>query len=145
MKETAKSSPLPHIFSDIVVDKCNLTKLVERIKEHKNNCGTNNVESPLWLPYSKLNKVAASITKAVASKFATPPMQSFIHVIMKRDTLLKLYINNFIKVIAKPSNNEQMFILSKLQNFLNKVVGKISIQSFINRYTKQSIQLLPAY
>jgi len=137
LKETAKSSPLPHIFSDIVVDKSNLTKHCEQMEAYYAES-----ESRALIESKKLNIIAASIAKVVTFE---RPMKSFIHTIMKRDTLLKLYINTFIKVIAKSSINEQMFILSKLQNFLNKVVGKISIQSFINRYTKQSIQLLPAY
>jgi len=140
LKETAESSPLPHIFSDIVVDKSNLTNPYEQMDAHYAESGPHVLRE-----YRKLNIIAATIAKVVTSKLATSPLQSFIHTIMKKDALLKLYINNFIKVIAKPSIDEQMFILSKLQNFLNKVVGKISIQSFINRDTKQSIQLLPAY
>jgi len=143
LKETPNSSVAHHIFSDIVVDKCNSSTLYERLEENKHK--TNEVKTPLWLKYKKLNKVSASIAKAVTSELATSPMQSFIHTIMKRDALVKLYINNFIKVLIKQSIDVQTFILSKLRNFLKKVVGKIFIQTFTNRFTRQSIQLLPAY
>jgi len=143
LKETPNSSVAHHIFSDIVVEKCNLSTLYERLEENKHK--TNEVKTPLWLKYKKLNKVSASLAKAVTSELAKSPMQSFIHTAMKRDALLKLYINKFIKVMTKQSIDVQTFILSKLRNFLKKVVGKIFIQTFTNRFTRQSIQLLPAY
>jgi len=136
LKEKAKSSPLPHIFSDIVVDDPLESELAKKMRAY---------QAELQMTPWQRNKIQAAIEKACAPQTKTSRLLSCIHTIMKRDALLKLYINNFIKVIAKPSIDEQMFILSKLQNFLNKVVGKISIQAFINRYTKQSIQLLPAY
>jgi hypothetical protein len=140
LKETAKSSSLPYIISDIVVNESYLIKHYEVMEAHY---------SELMLPALQesrnLNALAIAITVFLGPKYTTPPIQSFIHVIIKRDALLKLYINNFIKVITKQSIDVQTFILSKLRNFLKKVVGKIFIQTFTNRFTRQSIQLLPAY
>jgi hypothetical protein len=139
LKETTQNIPASHIFKDIVVEKCNLTKNYDLLRAYYAEIGLS-----VKMISKKRSKLAVSISKAIASDSEVFSIQRFVHFIMKRNTLSKLYICNFIKIIIKQCSEKQMFILSQLRNFLIKVVGRIFIQTFTSRFTRQSIQLLPA-
>ena len=97
-----------------------------------------------WLKRQELNKVSFAVTSSITQHITLHPLQNFIHTVMKKDTLLQLYITKFVVMIAQQKENIQSVILSKLKCFRRKIVDNLFIQSFISRFTRQSIQLLPA-
>ncbi len=97
-----------------------------------------------WLKRQELNKVSFALSSAVAQHIILRPLKNFIYIVMKKDAILQLYITKFLSVVAKQKENTQSVILSKLRCFRRKILDSIFIQSFISRFTRQYIQLLPA-
>lgn len=93
----------------------------------------------------KKNKVSLAVCIALNKLNTQPLLSSVIFDIARREILLHLYITNFIKAFVINSFEIQKNILSLAISFINKLRGKVSTQSFVNRSTKQSIKLLPAY
>lgn len=93
----------------------------------------------------KQNKVSLAVCVALNKLNTQPLLSNVIYDIARREVLLHLYITNFIKAFVTNSFEVQSNILSIAISFINKLRGKVSTQSFVNRSTKQSIKLLPAY
>lgn len=97
-----------------------------------------------WLKRQKSKKVSFAVRNSIAKNIVLAPLENFIYTVMKKDAILQLYITKFLSVVAKQKENTQSVILSKLRCFRRKILDSIFIQSFISRFTRQSIQLLPA-
>ncbi len=92
----------------------------------------------------KQNKVSLAVCVALNKLNTQPLLSNVIYDIARREVLLHLYITNFIKAFVTNSFEVQSNILSIAISFINKLRGKVSTQSFVNRSTKQFIKLLPA-
>ena len=97
-----------------------------------------------WLKRQKSKKVSFAVRNSIAKNIVLAPLENFIYTVMKKNAILQLYITKFLSVVAKQKENTQSFILSKLRCFRRKILDSIFIQSFISRFTRQYIQLLPA-
>lgn len=101
-------------------------------------------ECQKWLKHQKPKKVSFAVSNSIAQDDTLPSFQNFIYTVMMKDAILQLYITKFLSVVAKQKENTQSVILSKLRCFRRKILDSIFIQSFISRFTRQYIQLLPA-
>jgi hypothetical protein len=97
------------------------------------------------LTFLKKNKVSLAVCIALNKLSTQPLLSSVINDIARREILLHVYITNFIKAFVTNSFEIQTNIISLAISFINKLRGKVPTQSFVNRSTKQSIKLLPAY
>lgn len=96
-------------------------------------------------PILKKKKVSIAVSNIVKKFSNQPQLSNIIYNIVRKELLLQLYITNFIKTFVANSINVQANILTKALHFIKNSIGKISIQTFVNRSTKQSIKLLPAF
>ena len=92
----------------------------------------------------KYHKIQISLAKKFQLTKVTS-VSAFTYEVMNSAELLQHYLFKLLSLFLRIKAIEQSNLLSKIKNYLNNLLGKVSIQTFVNRSTRQSYKLLPEF